>query len=58
MPMTMELICWDRLLTLPVNCLAMLRNGTTMEMLTGRPDREKFGALVMSRVPPTMAVST
>ena len=42
-PMTTELSWLDTWLTLPVNCLVMFRNGTTMLMLNGQAGNAEVG---------------
>ena len=54
----MELICWERVLTLPVNCLVMFRNGMRMLMEKALPDRDRFGTPVSRNTPPTSASVT
>ena len=56
--MTMELICWESWLILPVNCLVMLRNGTRLEISSALPERLWFGTPICSSTPPTSARAT
>ena len=56
--MTMELICWESWLILPVNCLVMLRNGTRIEISSALPERLRFGTPISSSTPPTSARAT
>ena len=43
---------------LPANCLVMFRKGTTMLMLSARPEMLTLGTPAMSRKPPATATIT
>ena len=57
-PMTTALICWDTWLMFPANCLVMFRNGTTMLILRGRPEKLRLGAFTIKRILPARATAT
>ena len=56
--MTMELICCESVLTLPVNCLVMFRNGIRMLIEKALPESDTFGTPVSRNTPPTSASVT
>ena len=56
--MTMELICCESVLTLPVNCLVMFKNGMRMLIEKALPESDTFCTPVSRNTPPTRASVT
>ena len=57
-PITIALICWEKLLTFPVNCLVIVRNGITRSIVNGIPEIERLLTPVIRKIPPTVAQRT
>ena len=56
--MTTKLICIDTWPICVANCLVMLRNGTATAMVSGRPEKLRFGACAEMSAPAAMATIT